>query len=261
MTDIPFSDPSRLIAAANAARGWSDRGARASDAADAERRLEDRYGVGRTLAVYGTLAPGRPNHDVVAPLGGEWTEGVVEGDLSPDGWGATQGYPALRPRAGGPAVQVWVLRSDALAEAWLELDEFEGPGYRRILVPVFHPGPADARRLLGVANLYAAAPGRGRGARPEQDRKRTLEREARARERAAAEAALPLPKAELAALLDHLDERLGDEECDDTLRLTSAFLEARVLDVGAISDWLRASGAYCDCEVLANVGDEWDERP
>jgi hypothetical protein len=82
---------------------------------------------------------------------------VVEGDLSAEGWGATLGYPALRPRAGGAAVAVRVLTSPALPAAWPMLDEFEGPGYRRILAPVFRPGPADARSLHGVANIYAAA--------------------------------------------------------------------------------------------------------
>ncbi len=36
-------------------------------------------------------------------------------------------------------------------------DRFEGAGYRRILAPVFSPGPAGKRRPYTVANLYAAA--------------------------------------------------------------------------------------------------------
>lgn len=111
----------------------------------------------RTLAVYGTLAPGLPNHHVVAPLGGEWSEGVIEGDLAPEGWGATLGYPAFRPRLGGAAVPVQLLTSPALAAAWPELDRFEGPEYRRILVPVFGAGPAGDWQLCTVANIYAAA--------------------------------------------------------------------------------------------------------
>lgn len=138
----------RLVAAANEAR-W-----RGETDDDAERALEARFRTRETLAVYGTLAPGRPNHHVVAPLGGAWTTGVVEGDLFPVGWGATLGYPAFRPRAGGPAVPVHVLAAPSLPAAWPALDRFEGPGYRRILVPV---RTADARRLHAVANLYAAA--------------------------------------------------------------------------------------------------------
>lgn len=156
--DLPFSEVDRLVAAANAAR-WAGHAPCGGDtaSAEAERALEDRFPIQHTLAAYGTLAPGRPNHHVVAPLGGEWTQGVIEGDLFPVGWGATLGYPAFRPRAGGPAVPVHVLRADALAMAWPRLDRFEGPGYRRILVPVFTTAPGDDRRLYTVANLYAAA--------------------------------------------------------------------------------------------------------
>jgi gamma-glutamylcyclotransferase (GGCT)/AIG2-like uncharacterized protein YtfP len=136
-----------LVAAANVAR-W-----RSGEPAEAERRLEALFRTRETLAVYGTLAPGRSNHHVVAPLGGSWTEGWIEGDLLAVGWGATLGYPAFRPRIGGPAVPVWVLTAATLPAAWPALDRFEGPGYRRILVPVF----TDERRLHTVANLYAAA--------------------------------------------------------------------------------------------------------
>jgi gamma-glutamylcyclotransferase (GGCT)/AIG2-like uncharacterized protein YtfP len=159
MMELALAEVSRLVAAANAAR-WRGGGAGRlgeSGAADAERQLDALFRTGQTLAVYGTLAPGRPNHHVVAPLGGEWTEGVIEGDLHPVGWGATLGYPAFCPRAGGPAGAVHVLMAPALTTAWPGLDRFEGPGYRRILVPVFSPDPEDARRLYTVANLYAAA--------------------------------------------------------------------------------------------------------
>lgn len=89
---------------------------------------------------------------------------MIEGDLLPVGWGASLGYPAFRPRAGGEAVAVRVLSSPALAAAWPGLDRFEGPEYRRILVPVFTSAPGEARRLRAVANLYAAA-----GAGPGED--------------------------------------------------------------------------------------------
>lgn len=160
--DLSYDEVNRLVAAANAAR-WRGGDAEDASAAGAERRLDELFATRHTLAVYGTLAPGRSNHHVVAPLGGEWTDGVVEGDLVPEGWGATLGFPACRPRSGGPAVPVKVLATPALEAAWPALDRFESPGYRRILVPVLTP----ERRLYTVANLYAAAealPGAERGA-------------------------------------------------------------------------------------------------
>lgn len=148
------------MAAANAARWQRDASGSAAGSGDAERQLDALFGTSHRLAVYGTLAPGRPNHHVVAPLGGAWTDGLIEGDLIPVGWGAAAGYPAFRPRVGGAAVAVQVLTAPLLATAWHDLDHFEGPEYQRILVPVFRTGldtgQADEPRLYTVANLYAA---------------------------------------------------------------------------------------------------------
>lgn len=150
------------MAAANAAR--RQRGAPGSaveaEGGRAEQRLDALFRTRERLAVYGTLAPGQPNHHMVAPLRGEWTDGLIEGDLFPAGWGAALGYSAFRPREGGSAVAVKVLTAPLLATAWAALDRFEGPEYQRILVPVFSaehgPGVAGERRLYTVANLYAA---------------------------------------------------------------------------------------------------------
>jgi hypothetical protein len=74
--DLSLDEVNRLLAAANTARGRDDTAGPTDDrgAADAEQRLEALFRTSQALAVYGTLAPGQPNHHVVAPLGGEWTE-------------------------------------------------------------------------------------------------------------------------------------------------------------------------------------------
>ncbi len=162
MDDLSLPEVRRLVAAANAVRRQRDASGSAvgSDGHYAERQLDALFRTSHTLAVYGTLAPGQPNHHVVAPLGGEWTDGLIEGDLLPVGWGAALGYPGFRPRVGGAAVAVQVLTAPLLATAWPALDRFEGPEYQRILVPVFStelsPGQAGERQLYTVANLYAA---------------------------------------------------------------------------------------------------------
>jgi gamma-glutamylcyclotransferase (GGCT)/AIG2-like uncharacterized protein YtfP len=162
MDDLSLPEVRRLVAAANAVRWQRDAsGSALGSASDpSERQLDALFGTSHRLAVYGTLAPGQPNHHIVAPLGGEWTDGLIEGDLVPVGWGASLGYPAFRPRVGGAAVAVQVLTAPLLATAWPTLDRFEGPEYQRILVPVFSTGlssgQAGERRLYTVANLYAA---------------------------------------------------------------------------------------------------------
>ena len=115
--------------------------------------LEKRFSTSETLAVYGSLAPGRSNYHIVEPLGGEWSDGFIEGDLFQTGWGAALGYWAFRPRAGGNRIDVKVLKSSRLCGAWRMLDDFEGDEYRRILVAVM----TEKNDLYTVANLYAAA--------------------------------------------------------------------------------------------------------
>ena len=97
------------------------------------------------LATYGTLAPGKPNHHEVSALEGRWLDGTVRGSVLDDGWGAALGYPGLILDGHGPDVQVKVLESADLPAHWQRLDMFEGPGYRRVVVPVqTAEGPLDA---------------------------------------------------------------------------------------------------------------------
>ena len=91
------------------------------------------------LAVYGSLAPGQPNHHHVADIPGTWQRGWVEGLLSDAGWGAAQGFPGIRLQRSGPRVDVHLLESATLAEHWDRLDELEGQEYRRVEVEVHRP--------------------------------------------------------------------------------------------------------------------------
>lgn len=88
------------------------------------------------LAVYGTLAPGRPNHHQLAGLHGQWRQGTVRGWLDPGGWAASLGYPGLVLDPGGPLVDVYLLESSDLPDHWSRLDEFEGAEYRRVVAQV-----------------------------------------------------------------------------------------------------------------------------
>lgn len=92
MSDLSLADVRRLVAAANAARWPSDASESAVgwDGGEAERHLDALFGINQTLAVYGTLAPGQPNHHIVALLGGEWTDGLVEGYTVANLYAATE---------------------------------------------------------------------------------------------------------------------------------------------------------------------------
>lgn len=92
--------------------------------------------IDHRLAVYGTLAPGRPNHHQIAGLKGEWRQGMVRGRLIAEGWAATDGYPALFLDPQAAAIEVLLFTSPDLPHQWQRLDDFEGPGYRRRAVVV-----------------------------------------------------------------------------------------------------------------------------
>lgn len=88
------------------------------------------------LFVYGTLAPGRPNDHVLADVPGRWQPATVTGSLRAEGWGAAVGYPGIVLDERGGDVHGFLFSSEALAEHWPRLDEFEGDGYARVVTPV-----------------------------------------------------------------------------------------------------------------------------
>ena len=93
------------------------------------------------LFVYGTLAPGRVNAHVLAPLSGAWTQAQILGTLHDAGWGAAHGCPGARlvdkdldkiTADSHPAriVKGVLLESTDLVNFWQKLDDFEGTEYQ-----------------------------------------------------------------------------------------------------------------------------------
>ena len=76
------------------------------------------------LATYGTLAPGRVNHDQLADLIGYWRQGTVRGRLVEAGWGAKLGYPGLILDPSGHVIDVHIFESPELPNHWPRLDAF-----------------------------------------------------------------------------------------------------------------------------------------
>ena len=103
------------------------------------------------LAVYGTLAPGRPNHEQLEHLEGRWYVGIVRGHLHDSGWGAALGFPGLVHDESGDEILVHIFESETLAAEWQRLDAFEGPGYRRVSVNAL----TDSGSVL--TNIYVLA--------------------------------------------------------------------------------------------------------
>ena len=70
---------------------------------------------------------------------------------------------------------------------------------------------------------------------------------------------LPMSRDNFKNLFDHLDKYLTNKDCDDTNSLTKTFLvQFHIQKVDEVLEWLADHGGYCDCEILANVEDQFE---
>ena len=91
------------------------------------------------------------------------------------------------------------------------------------------------------------------------DKKRELKKRWKKAEKDAARYAFPLPDDKLEALFDAVEMAIEDAGCDLSLRATNEWLSANGVDIGAVMVWLENNGGFCDCEVVANARDHWEE--
>jgi gamma-glutamylcyclotransferase (GGCT)/AIG2-like uncharacterized protein YtfP len=108
----------------------------------------------RRLAVYGSLAPGKKNHNMIEGIHGTWRKAVLRGSLLNEGWGAGEGFPGFLWNGTNTPVAAQVFSSADLPHYWARLDAFEGEEYRRILAPA-----EIEDREIEICNVYALAKG------------------------------------------------------------------------------------------------------
>jgi hypothetical protein len=94
----------------------------------------------------------------------------------------------------------------------------------------------------------------------EKERKAKLKQQFKNQEKTKFEQGLPMSRENFTNLFDYLDKCLEEENCDNTLRLSTDFLkQLNIEKIEEVKDWLNEHGGYCDCEVLANVEDEFEK--
>ena len=81
----------------------------------------------------------------------------------------------------------------------------------------------------------------------------------RAQQRAAAREKLPLPDEQMQAMFEMLDSALPKRACDHTLRMVREWTEEHGLSFDAVAVWCHENGGHCDCEVLANCEERWQD--
>lgn len=74
------------------------------------------------------------------------------------------------------------------------------------------------------------------------------------------EQSLPVKREIFENLFDYLDDQLEESGCDHTNRLTVTFFKNdKIENIEMVLDWLAENGGYCDCEILANVEEKFEE--
>lgn len=73
------------------------------------------------------------------------------------------------------------------------------------------------------------------------------------------ENSLPMSRDKFKLLFDYLDEKLNEQGCDDTNALTMSFLLQFSNETAEkVLAWLADHGGKCDCEILANVEEQFE---
>lgn len=94
----------------------------------------------------------------------------------------------------------------------------------------------------------------------EKERRRQIQKELQEKAQIKFEKSLPISKELFQNLFDFLDEEIEKNGCDDHLKLTKQFLETnQTQNIDEVENWLKENGGFCDCEVLYNVEEKFEE--
>lgn len=93
----------------------------------------------------------------------------------------------------------------------------------------------------------------------EKERRKKLHREIAKREEEKFFNSLPLDKSNILELFDFLDVELKERGCNHNYQLTNEFLKSKGLGNESVFEWFREQSGYCDCEILFNIEERFEE--
>ena len=73
------------------------------------------------------------------------------------------------------------------------------------------------------------------------------------------ESSLPMKRKLFYELFDFLNDKSETTECKHDFSLTNEFLKDKNADIEKVIEFLRENGAGCDCEVIFNVEEKFEE--
>lgn len=72
---------------------------------------------------------------------------------------------------------------------------------------------------------------------------------------------MPMDKKMFHELTEYLRNNVGEEDCDRNFTITLKFLKDKHIENRAsVIQWLHDHGAYCDCEVLSIVEQQFESK-
>lgn len=93
----------------------------------------------------------------------------------------------------------------------------------------------------------------------EKERRKQLQKDLQEKGLMEFEESLPISRELFLDLFDVLDQELEKKGCDDSLMLTKQFLKIkRVQNTDEVEKFLKENGGFCDCEVLYNVEEKFE---
>lgn len=93
----------------------------------------------------------------------------------------------------------------------------------------------------------------------EKERRKQIHRELANKEYEEFIKSLPIDQSLILELFDYLDSQLGERDCNHDYSITNDFLKSKGINNGKIFDWFQEHGGYCDCEILFNIEEKFEE--
>lgn len=90
------------------------------------------------------------------------------------------------------------------------------------------------------------------------DKKRVLQ-EYQIKQMEEFEKSLPMKKNLFYELFDYLNDKSETVKCKHNFSLTNEFLKDKNVDIEKVLEFLQVNGAGCDCEVIFNVEEKFEE--
>jgi len=92
------------------------------------------------------------------------------------------------------------------------------------------------------------------------DAERGRKRVWKVEQRASARQAFPLLADLLTALFAHVTAAVDRSGCQHSLAATEEWIAQAGVDHDSVVEWLEDNGGYCDCEVVANAADHFEQN-